>query len=98
MSAIASVVTGELANVADADRFLAALLAHRDRCLRDEPGTLQFDVLRPEGTEGKFMIYEVFANEAAHKAHSEGDSKKQGHADIEGIQYEMVSTKYFRLD
>ena len=98
MSAIASVVTCDLANVADADRFQAVLLAHRDRCLRDEPGTLQFDILRPEDTEGKFMIYEVFANEAALKAHSEGNSKKQGHAELEGIQYKAVSTKYFRLD
>jgi hypothetical protein len=26
--------------------FLPLLLAHRDRCLKDESGTLQFDVLR----------------------------------------------------
>jgi len=32
-------------NVADGDRFLATLLAYRDRFLRDEPGTLQFDIL-----------------------------------------------------
>ena len=98
MSAIAVVVTGELADGADAERFQAVLLAHRERCLRDEPGTLQFDVLRPEGTEGKFIIYEVYANEAALKAHHEGNSKKQGLAEIEDIQREVVSTKCIRLD
>jgi hypothetical protein len=50
MSTVALIVTGELANVADAERFQTTLLAYRDRFLRDEPGTLQFDILRPEDT------------------------------------------------
>ena len=98
MSTIALIVTIEMANVADVDRLQATLLTYRDLFLRNEPGTLQFDILRPEGTEAKFIIYEVFANEAALKAHSEGDSKRQGLAEIEDIQYEIVSTKCFRLD
>ena len=30
------------------ESVLSTLLAHRDRCLRDEPGTLQFEVLVPK--------------------------------------------------
>lgn len=33
------------------DEFLPLLTAHRDRCLKEEPGTLRFDVLRPHGQE-----------------------------------------------
>jgi len=32
------------------DEALQLLLEHRERCLRDEPGTLQFEVLVPEET------------------------------------------------
>ena len=98
MSTVALIVTIELANVAVVDRLQATLVAYRDLFLRNEPGTLQFDILRPEGTEGKVIIYEVFANEAALEAHHAGDSKKQGLAEIEDIQYEVVSTKCIRLD
>jgi quinol monooxygenase YgiN len=95
---IAMIVTIKLRNVADADRYEANLLASRDRFLRDESGTLQFDILRPEGTENTLMIYEVYADEAAFKAHHEGDIKKQGITEIEDIQREAVWTKCIRLD
>ena len=55
---------------------LAALLAHRERCLRDEPGTLQFEVLVPKDDDAKLMLYEVYADAAAFKAHWNGASVK----------------------
>lgn len=51
--------------------FLPLLRAHRERCLRDEPGTLQFDILRPAE---KLMLYEVYEDEAAFQAHRNGAS------------------------
>jgi len=51
--------------------FVPMLKAHRDRCLRDEPGTLRFDILQPEG---KLMLYEVYEDEAAFQAHRNGES------------------------
>lgn len=51
--------------------FLPLLKAHRDRCLRDEPGTLRFDILQPERN---LMLYEVYENEAAFQAHRNGKS------------------------
>ena len=68
MQAVAMIVTSQLAHDGDAERFEVALLAHRERCLRDEPGTLQFDVLRPYDSEGTFMIYEVYTDEEALRA------------------------------
>ncbi len=64
------------------DTFLPFLLAHRDRCLRDEPGTLRFDVLRPEKN---LMLYEVYADEAAFQAHRNGASVARFRAETEAI-------------
>jgi quinol monooxygenase YgiN len=54
------------------DRFLPLLMAHRARCLRDEPGTLQFEVLLPRDDETKVLLYEVYRDEAAFTAHWNG--------------------------
>ena len=51
--------------------FLPLLRAHRDRCLRDEPGTLRFDIIQPEHN---LMLYEVYENEVAFQAHRDGKS------------------------
>ena len=40
-------------------RVLPLLMAHRARCLSDEPGTLQFEVLLPRDDETKVLLYEV---------------------------------------
>lgn len=53
------------------DVFLPMLKAHRDRCLRDEPGTLRFDILQPDRN---LMLYEVYEDEAAFQAHRKGES------------------------
>ena len=51
------------------DGVLAALLAHKERSLRNELGTLQFEVLRPIEDESKLMTYEVYEDQAAFEAH-----------------------------
>ncbi len=51
------------------DAFLPLLIAHRDRCLEDEPGTLRFDVLRPRNKENSVLLYEVYADDAAFQVH-----------------------------
>lgn len=56
------------------DRVLPLLLAHRDRCLNDEPGTLQFEVLAPRGDDTKLLLYEVYRDDAAFEAHRNGPS------------------------
>lgn len=68
MGKFAVVATYEIAP-AQIEVFLPLLLAHRERCLAQEPGTLRFDVLRPECN---LMLYEVYADEAAFVAHRNG--------------------------
>lgn len=82
MGQFAVVATYEIASD-KIDAFLPFLLAHRDRCLRDEPGTLRFEVLRPEKN---LMLYEVYADEAAFRAHRNGASVARFRAETEAIE------------
>ena len=36
------------------DQLLPLLMAHRARCLKDEPGTMQFEVLAPHADDKEF--------------------------------------------
>lgn len=67
------------------DEFLPLLLAHRDRCLKDEPGTLRFDVLRPRNEENRIMLYEVYEDDAAFQVHWNGPSVARMRADTTGM-------------
>jgi len=69
------------------DVFLPFLLAHRDRCLRDEPGTLRFDVLRPASN---LMLYEVYEDEAAFQAHRNGVSVARFREETEAIERKLT--------
>ena len=58
------------------EEFLAAMQAHAQACLKEEPGCLRFEVLRPLDEAGqpvpnRFMASEIFAGHeglAAHRA------------------------------
>jgi len=65
---MAIVATAEIAS-GRMDEVLPLLLAHRERCLQNESGTLQFEVLKPLDEGGKVLFYEVYSDEAAFKAH-----------------------------
>lgn len=47
------------------NELLPLLMQHRARCLKDEPGTLQFDFLVPRDDETKVLLIEVSADEDA---------------------------------
>ena len=63
------------------DEAVKILLEHRERCLRDEPGTIQFEVLVPDGrpvlpdlpvpptNPDSIMLFEVYADHAALAMH-----------------------------
>jgi quinol monooxygenase YgiN len=98
MPAIAMIITAQLADASDTERTQRVFLDHRDRCLRDEPGTLVFEVLVPDEGVGKFMAYEVYADETALAAHMEGASFTQTMAELEGVKLEFSITRGVRLD
>ena len=51
------------------DQLLPLLKAHGARSLKDEPGTLQFDVLVPREDATKVFLYEVYRDDEAFEAH-----------------------------
>jgi quinol monooxygenase YgiN len=55
-------------------QLLTILLAHRARCLKDEPGTLRFDVMLPHDDESKLCLCEVYRDAAAFDVHRNGTS------------------------
>jgi (4S)-4-hydroxy-5-phosphonooxypentane-2,3-dione isomerase len=56
------------------DQLLPLLLAHKARCLKDEPGTLQFEILLPKDSETKVLLYEVYRDDGAFEVHRNGPS------------------------
>jgi autoinducer 2-degrading protein len=56
------------------DQVLPLLMAHRRRCLEDEPGTLAFEVLVPNDDASKILLYELYEDAAAFQAHWNGPS------------------------
>ena len=67
------------------NEYLPLALAHRERCLRDEPGTLHFELMRPRDDDNKVMLYEVYRDEAAFDAHWNGASMKRIREEGAGI-------------
>ncbi|HEV2054083.1 MAG TPA: putative quinol monooxygenase [Methylomirabilota bacterium] len=94
MAKLAIVATFEIAP-GQIDAFLPLLLAHRDRCLKDEPGTLRFDILRPEKN---LMLYEVYDDEAAFQAHWNGPSSARCREEAAGVVSKLTFIRCSLLD
>ena len=72
---------------------LRALLAHRERCLAQEPGTLQFEVLIPLDEPIKIRLFELYADSVALAAHSQGASIARFRQEVDGKIIRVVSHK-----
>ena len=93
MPKLAIIVTIEVAP-ARRDQLLPLLMAHRARCLKDEPGiTLQFEVLAPYDDDAKVFSYEVYRDDAAFEVHRNGRSIAQFREDTAGMIVKMHVTK-----
>ena len=75
------------------DEFLPLLKAHASRCLKDEPGTVQFDVLLPHESDNKVMIYELYKDPAAFDAHANGPSLARLRKEAAGLMANVVGTR-----
>jgi quinol monooxygenase YgiN len=56
------------------DEVVRALVANRERSLRDEPGTLQFEVIVPNDDLNTILLYELYADTQAFHTHFKGPS------------------------
>lgn len=75
------------------DQVASALMAHRARCLKDEPGTLQFDVMLPREDDSKVLVYEVFQDDAAFEAHQNAPSVAQWRKETAGMIVNIIGTR-----
>ena len=69
------------------------LMAHRARCLKDEPGTLQFEVLVPREDDTKVLLYEVYRDDAAFDVHWNGTSVARLRDEAAGMIVKVYGTK-----
>ena len=79
-------------------QLLPLLMAHRGRCLKDEPGTLRFEVLQPLDDTTKVMLYEVHRDEAAFDAHWNGSSMARIREEATGMMAKISGTRCTLLD
>ena len=83
MPKFGNVVTIEIAS-GGRDQVITALLAHKAR-LKDEPGTLQFEILLPNDDDTKIHLYEMYRDAAAFEVHFNGPSLAQWKKETAGM-------------
>ena len=75
------------------DQLLPLLVAHRARCLKDEPGTLQMEVLAPREDDTRVLLYELYRNDAAFEVHRNGPSYARWREETAGMIAKMNATR-----
>jgi len=97
MPKFANVVTIEV-TAGRRDQLISSLAAHKARCLKDEPGTLQFEILLPKDDDTKVLSYEVYQDDAAFEAHRKGPSLARLREEIDGMAVKLHGTRCTLLD
>ena len=90
MTKVALSVTLEFQPESRAD-ILRALLAHRERCLKEESGTLRFDVLVPLEDPAKFFLFELHADRSAFGLHGKGESIARFRSEVSSQRLKVTS-------
>jgi (4S)-4-hydroxy-5-phosphonooxypentane-2,3-dione isomerase len=96
MSKFANVVTIEVAP-GRRDQVVTLLLAHKAR-LKDEPGTLQFEVLLPKDDDTKVRVYEMYRDAAAFEVHLNRPSLAQWKNEVTGMVVKLHGVRCAVVD
>src|SRR5215467_1080365 len=96
MSTFANVVTIEVAP-GRRDQVVSLLLEHKARS-KDEPGTLQFEVLLPKDDDTKVLSYEVYRDDAAFEVHRNGPSLAQWKKETAGMVVKLHGARCAVVD
>jgi quinol monooxygenase YgiN len=70
-------------------KFQEAMTAQAGRCLANEPGCLQFDVVQDPKDQTRFVMLEVYKDDDAIKAHQESQHFK----DFRPVVSELVAER-----
>jgi (4S)-4-hydroxy-5-phosphonooxypentane-2,3-dione isomerase len=96
MSKFANVVTIEVVP-GQRDQVVTLLLAHKAR-LKDEPGTLQFEVMLPRDEDTKVRVYEMYRDVAAFEVHLNGPSLAHWKKDTAGMVVKLQGVRCAVMD
>jgi (4S)-4-hydroxy-5-phosphonooxypentane-2,3-dione isomerase len=77
---------------------LPLLVAHKIRCMKDEPGTLQVEILLPKDDDTKVISYEVYRDDAAFEVHRNGPSLAQWREETAGIVMKLHGARCAVVD
>ena len=75
------------------DQVVPLLTAHGGRCLKNEPGTLEFKVVTPRDEDSKVLLYEVYQDDAAFELHRNGSSMMRWREESAGMIVKTIATK-----
>jgi quinol monooxygenase YgiN len=75
------------------DQVASLLMAHRARCLKVEPGTLQLEAMLPREDDSRILIYEVYQDAAAFETHRKAPSIAQFREETAGMIVKLVATR-----
>ena len=92
MSKLAVIGTAEAAPE-NRDQVASLLMAHGARCLKDEPGTLQFAVMIPQDDDAKVRLYEVYEDDTAFELHRNGASRARWLEESAGLGVKITFTR-----
>jgi quinol monooxygenase YgiN len=92
MPKLALVGTIEVA-AARKDELVTSLKAHGARCLKDEPGTVQMEVLVPRDDDAKVLVYEVYRDDGAFDVHRNGPSLARWREETAGMIVKFSVTR-----
>ena len=80
------------------DQIVTLLLAHKARCLKDEPGSLQFEILTPREDETSVLLYEAYQDDDAFELHRNGPSIARWREETAGMVEKLHVTKCVLVD
>lgn len=67
------------------DEFISLIRRHASESLRDESGTLGFDVIQDETMANHFYVHETYVDEAAFRTHMQGEIGKRNFPRIRAL-------------
>jgi (4S)-4-hydroxy-5-phosphonooxypentane-2,3-dione isomerase len=77
------------------DEFITLIQEHASESLREEAGTLGFDVIQDAQTPNHFYVHETYADEAAFQTHMQGEIGKRNFPRIAGLVVGKLDSSIF---
>jgi len=77
------------------DEFIALIRDHASESLREEIGTLGFDVIQDETTSNHFYVHETYVDVASFQSHMQGDIGKRNFPRIAALVIGKLDSSIF---